>query len=330
MTGKIALEEHFVTPELEGCLAAVGWDPSAWRKVLDRLEDTEERLREMDRAGIEVAVLSLAADAVQGIPDPVRAVETARAANDALAEIVAGGPDRFAGFAALAMQDPREASAELERAVRSLGFCGALVNGYSDLGDALTGVYYDGDEYLPFWTTAAELGVPVYLHPRNPLPGQRQAYQGREELLGPSWAFAVETATHALRLITSGLFDRVPGLQIILGHLGEQVPFAIDRLEKKLALNPRVKLDKPPTQVLREHFHVTTSGNNHTPSLKGVIEQMGAERVMFSVDYPFDSMADSAAWFDGLTLDGATRAKIGRENAVRLLRLSAREQGEMR
>lgn len=219
------------------------------------------------------------------------------------------------------MQDPQAAAEELERCVKQLDLRGAMVNGYSNLGDDRTGVYYDGDEYRPFWRKVAELGAPFYLHPRNPLPDQRRIYDGREELLGPTWAFAVETGTHALRMITSGLFDELPGLQIILGHLGEQLPFAINRLEQRIAHNPRVQLERGPVQVLRENFYVTTSGNNHTASLRGVIEEMGAHRVMFAADYPFERMADGAEWFDALDLDPDVHEKIASANARRLLGL---------
>jgi gamma-resorcylate decarboxylase len=319
MTDKIALEEHFVTPELEHCIAGVGWDPVEWRRVLERLEDVDLRLEQMDANGIELAVLSLGSDGIQGLLSADEAAEAARLANDALAALTHEHPTRFAGFAALPMQDPAAAQRELARAVEELGLRGALVNGYSNLGDADTGLYYDAPEYEPLWSTAAALGVPVYLHPRNPLPGQRRIYAGREELLGPTWAFAVETGTHALRLITSGLFDRVPGLQVILGHLGEQLPFAIRRLEQRLAHNPRVHLEKPPSQTLRDHFYITTSGNNHTPSLIGAIEELGADRVMFAADYPFEEMSDGAQWFDALELDRRTHAKLARENALELL-----------
>jgi predicted TIM-barrel fold metal-dependent hydrolase len=321
MTAKIALEEHFVTPELEHCIAGVGWDPAEWRRVLDRLEDVDRRLEVMDENGVEIAVLSLGSDGIQGLLDPAEAIDTARRANDALAQLVHAHPTRFGGFAALPMQDPAAAQRELTRSVTDLGLKGALVNGYSNLGDPETGLYYDAAEYEPFWRTVAELEVPIYLHPRNPLPGQRHIYEGREELLGPTWAFAVETGTHALRLITSGLFDRVPGIQIILGHLGEQLPFAINRLEQRLSHNPRVHLDKPPSQALREHFYITTSGNNHTPSLKGVIEELGSDRVMFAADYPFEKMEDGARWFDGLEHDLGVEIhrKIARENAIRVL-----------
>jgi 2,3-dihydroxybenzoate decarboxylase len=319
--GKIALEEHFVTPALEGIVSGVGWIPEEWRRVLDRLEDVEERLREMDRLGIELAVLSLASFGVQDVPEPERAVARAREANDALAEIVAARPDRFAGFAALPMQDPAAAAEELERAVRELGLRGALVNGYSSLGDLETGVYYDDERYLPFWERLESLGVPFYLHPRNPLPGQRRIYEGRSELLGPTWAFAVETGTHALRLITSGLFDRFPGLTIVLGHLGEFLPFALPRLEQRLSHLPHVVLEKPATQYLRDNFYVTTSGNNHTASLIGILLELGADRLLFAADYPFEEMADGAEWFDSVPISERDRLKIGRTNAERLLGL---------
>ncbi len=323
MNGKIALEEHFVTPELERCAAAVGWPETAWRKVLDGLEDVAGgRLAEMDRCGIELAVLSLSSDGIQSIPDPDDAVRTAREANDALAAVVAGQPDRFAGFAALPLQDPTAAMEELTRTVVELGFVGALANGYSDLPGGEV-AYYDQPEYEPFWQRVAELGVPFYLHPRNPVDGGGRAYAGRPELLGPTWAFGVETGTHALRLILSGLFDRVPGLQIILGHQGETLPFAIARLEQRLSRRPHA-LTKLPRAVLREHFHMTVSGNYHTPSLLGLLLELGADRVLFSADHPFEAMHDASDWFDGLPISDSDKLKIGRNNAESLLGLGER------
>jgi 2,3-dihydroxybenzoate decarboxylase len=219
------------------------------------------------------------------------------------------------------MQDPSAAAVELERAVRALGLKGALVNGYSSLGDFETGVYYDADEYLPFWERVEALGVPFYLHPRNPLPNQRRIYEGRGELLGPTWAFAVETGTHALRLITSGLFDRFPGLTILLGHLGEFLPFALNRLEQRISHIRHVNLAKPATQYLRDNFYVTTSGNNHTASLIGILLELGADRLLFAADYPFEEMADGAEWFDTVPISEADRLKIGRTNAQQLFGL---------
>ena len=322
MDGKIAIEEHFVTPELEDVVMNPGWPADAFRAVLDRLEDTDgERLERMDRNGVEVAVLSLAANGIQEEVDAGRAAERARQANDALAGIVARHPDRYAGFGAVALQDPYAAADEAQRAVRELGFRGILVNGYTNVGDADTAAYYDDERFLPFWERMEWLDVPLYLHPRNPLPSQRRIYEGRPELLGPTWAFGVETATHALRLITSGLFDRFPRLTVILGHLGEGLPFALYRLEQRLSRIPEVTLGKPATHYLRDNFHITTSGNPHTASLVGILLQLGADRLMFAADYPFEDMEAGAAWFDEVPISDSDREKIGRRNAQRLLRL---------
>jgi predicted TIM-barrel fold metal-dependent hydrolase len=317
MDGKIAIEEHFVTPELEDLVLNPGWPEEAFRRTLDRLEDFDgERLELMDRYGIEMSVLSLGSDGIQGIDDPASAVARARTANDALAEIVGRRPDRFAGFAAVALQDPAAAATEAERAVRELGFRGVLVNGYSN------GVpYYDDERYLPFWEAMEGLGVPFYLHPRNPLASMREIYDGRPELLGPTWAFGVETATHALRLIVSGLFDRFPRLTVVLGHLGEGLPFQTYRLEQRLKRRADVSLERLPTQVLRENFYVTVSGNYHTASLIGVLLELGADRVMFAVDHPFEDVADGAEWFDAVAISEGDRVKIGRSNVQRLLGL---------
>jgi 2,3-dihydroxybenzoate decarboxylase len=318
MDGKIAIEEHFVTPELEDLVLNPGWPPEAFRRTLDALEDVDGHLEIMDRYGIAVSVLSLASDGIQGIDDPATAVRRAAQANDALAARIAMHPDRFAGFAAIALQDPAEAVRETERAVRELGFKGVLVNGYSNACP-----YYDDERYWGFWEALEALGVPFYLHPRNPLESQREIYRGRPELLGPTWAFGVETATHALRLIVSGLFDRFPNLTIILGHLGEGLPFQTYRLEQRLKRRSDVSLERLPTQVLRENFYVTISGNYHTPSLTGVLSELGPDRVGFAVDHPFEHVADGAEWFDALELDPAVREQIARGNAERVLQLAA-------
>jgi 2,3-dihydroxybenzoate decarboxylase len=267
-----------------------------------------------------MSVLSLASDGIQGIddPDPALAVRRAREANDALAARVALHPDRFAGFAAVALQDPAAAASEAERAVRELGFHGVLVNGYSNGAP-----YYDDERYLPFWEAMDGLGVPFYLHPRNPLESQRKIYDGRPELLGPTWAFGVETATHALRLIVSGLFDRFPALTVVLGHLGEGLPFQTYRLEQRLKRRADVTLERLPTVVLRENFYVTISGNYHTPSLVGVLSELGPDRVMFAVDHPFEDVGDGADWFDALELDPPVREQIASRNAARVLQLAA-------
>src|SRR5690554_5304335 len=179
-------------------------------------------------------ILSLNAPAVQAIPGVARAVEIARKANDALAEECAKRPDRFRAFAALPLQDPEAASRELERCVNELGFVGALVNGFSQR-DEKTPLYYDLPEYLDFWGVVSKLDVPFYLHPRNPLPQDSRIYEGHPWLMGPTWAFAQETAVHALRLMGSGLFDKYSNLNIILGHMGEGLPYMMWRIDNRNA-----------------------------------------------------------------------------------------------
>src|SRR5580704_15123909 len=200
MQGKIAVEEHFAIPETTGI--ATRWPGSYWASLHGKLLDLfDRRLAEMDASGIEMAVLSLNADAVQAIPDATEAIATARRANDALAEAVRQRPARFAGLAALPMQDPQAATAELQRCVRDLKFKGALVNGFSQVGSADSIVYYDLQQYRPFWAEVERLGVPFYLHPRYSLPSHRQRYEGHPWLIGSPWDFAEETAIHSLRLM---------------------------------------------------------------------------------------------------------------------------------
>lgn len=322
MIGKIALEEHFVPAgREEQFVANPGWPQTAWQRVLDQLIDTDRRLEEMDRAGVELAVLSLASNGIQDVFEAPAAVDLAREANDALAQIVAARPDRYRGFAALPMQDVEAAAAELERAVATHGFRGALVNGYSALGRPENGIYYDDPRYDPLWERFVALDVPFYLHPRNPLPDQRRIYAGREQLLGPTWAFAAETAVHALRMILGGVFDRHPRLTVVLGHLGEFLPFAIRRLEQRLSRRTDVELARPASAYLQENFYLTTSGNYHTPSLIGILLELGSDRLLFAADYPFEELQDGARWMDEVPISDADRRKIASENARSLLRL---------
>ena len=322
MLGKIALEEHFALEETLAASERYAADHS-WDDLSARLLDLDDRrLSEMDRHGITLAFQSLNAPGIQAIPDPRLAEQTARRANDVLAAAVARHPDRYAGFAALPMQDPQAAGAELTRAVRELGFKGALVNGYSQSGALDRVVYYDDPMYEPFWTTVEALDVPFYLHPRDPLPAREPIYDGHPWFMGPVWAFAVETAMHALRLMGSGLFDRHPRLTVILGHLGEGLPYNIWRCDHRIAKSPRgIPARQPMSHYLRSNFYVTTSGNFWTRTLRAAVAEMGLDRVMFSVDYPFEDTVDGASWFDGADVTDAERLRIGRGNATRLFGL---------
>ena len=320
MQGKIAVEEHFRIPETAGSEARYPGD--YWSGLSAKLLDVHgARLAEMDKAGIEMAVLSLNSNAIQGIFDAAKAVEMARKANDALADAVAKRPDRFAGLAALPMQDPQAAAAELARCVRDLSFKGALVNGFSQVGAADTAVYYDVPQYRPFWAEVERLGVPFYLHPRDQLPSRRHAYEGHPWLIGSPWGFAEETAIHALRLMGSGLFDEYPKLQIVIGHLGERIPFDLWRLDHRLTKVPNRPAKRTMGEYFRNNFYVTTSGNFCTQSLIHTILTIGADRVLFAVDYPFEDHAQAVSWFDGVEIAESDRIKIGRSNAMMLFDL---------
>jgi 2,3-dihydroxybenzoate decarboxylase len=325
MQGKVALEEHFALPEtLQDSAGFVPGD--YWEELRARLLDMQDRrLREMDAHGIETMLPSLNAPAVQAIADPARAIEIARRANDFLAGEVAKRPDRFRGLAALPMQDPDEAARELGRCVNELGFVGALVNGFSQVADPANATYYDLPQYRPFWAEVERLGVPFYLHPRNPLPQHAHIYDGHPWLLGPTRAFAQETAVHALRLMASGLFDVHPKLQIVIGHLGEGLPYSIWRVDNR---NAWVKAPKtypakrPLGEYFRENFYITTSGNFRTQTLIDAMLELGSERILFSADWPFENIDHAAIWFDSCTISEADRRKIGRENARRLFGLA--------
>jgi predicted TIM-barrel fold metal-dependent hydrolase len=327
MQGKIALEEHFAIPET--LMDSAGFVPeSYWPELKGRLLDIQDqRLRQMDEQGVEMMILSLNAPAVQAIPDASKANEIAVRANDYLAEQVARRPERFQAFAALPMQDADLATAELDRAVNTLGFKGALVNGFSQVGDGRSPVYYDLDRYWPFWAKVEQLDVPFYLHPRNPLAQDSRIYEGHEWLLGPTWAFGQETAVHALRLMGSGLFDQYPGLRIIIGHMGEGLPYSMWRIDHRngwVKTPPRYKAKKKICEYFNQHFYLTTSGNFRTQTLIDALLEVGADRILFSADWPFENVDHAAQWFDSATISEGDRKKIGRENALRLFRLADR------
>ena len=297
-----------------------------WSELKSRLLDIQDRrLRLMDENGMEMMLLSLNAPAIQARPDAVVAKELSKKANDFLAEEVAKKPDRFQALAALPLQDPDMAIEELQRCVKQLGFKGALVNGFSQIGTAHSAVYYDLPQYRSFWAVVESLDVPFYLHPRNPLPEHSQIYEGHSWLLGPTWAFGQETAVHALRLMGTGLFDAHPQLKIILGHMGEGLPYSMWRID-----NRNGWVNAPPTYAakrriadyFRENFYLTTSGNFRTQTLIDAILEIGADRILFSTDWPFENVDHAANWFDQASISEGDRIKIGRTNAIKLFKLS--------
>ena len=276
------------------------------------------RLEQMDAAGIDFQILSLFDPGVQDETDTARAVDTARRANDDLAETVRGNPNRFGGFATLATQDPDAAAAELRRAVTELGLVGALINGHCQ------GRYLDDPAYEGLFGCAQALGAPIYLHPTTPHPAVMAAWFApyvADGLHLASWGFAAETGTHVLRLIYSGLFDRFPRLQMIIGHLGEMLPFAAYRVDRYYGLGGSGSshgLQHLPSEYLRRNFHVTTSDNFCPPAFACTLDVMGVDRVMFSVDYPMDDNLAGAEFLASYPMDDTARRKISSENAVRL------------
>jgi predicted TIM-barrel fold metal-dependent hydrolase len=322
--GKIGLEEHFaIADTLQDSAGFVPLDH--WPELSHRLLDIHDRrLREMDANGMQMMLLSLNAPAVQALPSAAQARELAIRANDFLAEQVDRRPDRFQALAALPMQDPEFAARELERCVQQLHFRGALVNGFSQTEQPEQLLYYDLSRYEPFWQCLERLDVPFYLHPRNPIPAWAQIYDGHPWLLGPTWAFGQETAVHALRLMACGLFDRHPRIQIVLGHMGEGLPYSMWRIDHR---NAWVKAPKayPAKKTFGEYFqanfHLTTSGNFRTQTLIDAMLEVGADRILFSTDWPFENVDHAASWFDAAAISEADRLKIGRTNALKLFKL---------
>jgi predicted TIM-barrel fold metal-dependent hydrolase len=331
---KIAVEEHYLDPatvqriladddELERLSAAAGVMPRYYQPILALLADFDDRrLSTMDEHGIERSVLSLTAPGVQQLTDPTAAVRTAHAANDFLAQQIERRPDRYAGFAAVPLQHPPAAAAELRRCVHELGFAGAMINGYTNVTEPEHGAYYDQPEFDLFWQAAEQLAVPVYLHPRPALPATRANLAGHPELIGATWGFGTETATHTLRLIFSGLFDRHPGLQLILGHLGEGLPALLWRTQYCFDLNPFDKaIDKTLPEYFADNIHLTTSGNFSDQALVNAILTVGADRILFATDYPYAEAAQAARWIERAPISESDRRKIAHRNAHQLLNL---------
>lgn len=328
MYGKIALEEHYESPEWD----ATG-DPGNetarnkedyFEAVKARLHSAEMRIKDMDRNGIEMFIMSLTQPGVQEVLDPDAAVKIAHEMNIWVYEnYVRKYPTRFNAFAAVAMQDPEAACRELEFCVKELGFVGALINGYTMKGDKNSIEYLDEPQNFCFWKKMAELDVPLYLHPRDPAPSQQRGYEGYAGLLGSAWGFGAETALHAIRILCSGIFDELPTARMILGHLGEGLPFGLSRLQHRLNnQKPCGAHQKPLTHYFENNVWVTTSGHYHTRAFLNTLLECDNQKVMFSADTPYESLDEASLWFDNVPLSYTERMKIGRQNAIDLLKLN--------
>jgi 2,3-dihydroxybenzoate decarboxylase len=312
----IALEEHYLDPEVKKHFT--GMDVQRVPRLVERLDDVGAlRLREMDESGIDFQVLSHANPGLQKM-DGETAVSLARGANDRLAETVRAHPDRFAAFAAIPTPDPKAAADELERAVTKLGFKGALVNGLTN------GLFLDDKRFWPIFERAAALDVPLYMHPAIPHPAVVEAYYKdyaaeHPGILRAAWGFTVETATQGVRLVLSGVFDKYPNLKIIIGHFGEGLPFLLWRIDMGFARDRRG--GRGFREVFCEHFYVTTSGFFSDAALVHCMLEMGIDRIMFSVDYPFVENPPGAEWTKTLPLSPEDTEKLLNGNARRLLKL---------
>jgi predicted TIM-barrel fold metal-dependent hydrolase len=320
----ITLEEHFASPKFldgpgrelkEKALKFRG--PAA--TLLEQLCDLgDKRIAEMDAAHIDMQILSLTSPGTEQL-EVAEAKAFAREANDYLADAVRSHPARIGGFATLPTADPSAAAAELERTIRDYGFKGAVINGH------VQGRYLDDKFFWPIFERAEALHVPIYLHPTPPpKPVIEASYGGFAPIVtdlfaGPGWGWHIETAIHVIRIILGGTFDRYPGLQLVVGHMGETLPFMLQRLDvMPMAMT---KLSRPISSYLRENIHYTFSGFNFTPTFLDLLLQVGVDRIMFSADYPYSSMSQARAFLDQLPVSSADRERIAHGNAERLLGL---------
>ncbi len=321
----IAIEEHFTTPMYRANVPAnefrnfylTSRSEQLGHDIVAQLADLgAERIARMDAAGVDVQVLSFGSPGPQAFA-PDLAIPMARDANDRACEAVKAHPRRFAAFAALATSAPEAAAEELERCVIKLGFKGAMIHGHT------RGEFLDDRKYWVIFERAQALEVPIYLHPTLPHPDVVRAYfGGYEELARAGWGFMVDTSCHFLRIMFAGVFDAYPRLRIILGHLGEGLPFAMHRLHDHThRAAARRGLRKTPLEYLRDNLLVTTSGNWYEPAFLCTLLALGADRILFAVDWPYEPNRTGVEFLNRLALSDADREKIAHANAERVLRL---------
>jgi 5-carboxyvanillate decarboxylase len=345
----IAIEEHFYTDDYVAYLrsrkkvpkidiveeAGQKFERSWWSQNnykmtppnlpynFSNLIDKERRINEMDKAGIDMQVLSLSFPGVEEF-DASEGISMAKAVNDELAETVKRYPERFAGFATIAPQDPEAAADELERAVKKLGLRGVMINGN------IQGEYLDEQKYWVILEMAEKLGVPIYIHPKHPSSDMIKPYLAYPGLALPMWGYGAEAGLHAMRLICSGVFDKYPELKIILGHLGEAIPFWLWRIDCRWLFEKESDLaaakiynnfQKRPSQYFKDNFYVTTSGMFWQPVLQFVYSVLGADRILFAADYPWESSEEAVHFIESVPINTGDKEKICHSNAEKLLGL---------
>jgi len=316
----IALEEAFSMEGLKMVPRPDEWSIPIDSKIMEtwvtRLRDFEEwRLPEMDAHDVTIQVLSLTAPGIQAVPDAPTAVANAKTANDYLAAVISKHPDRFRGFAALPLQDPDAAAQEIKRCVTELGFCGVLVN------DHTLGHYLDDPQFNVVWQALTDAQVPLYIHPGAPPLDRWNVLNGYPELTGASWAWQAQVGGHTLRLIHGGVFDRFPTANVILGHMGEFLPFQIWRFDSRYRTLKNQNLERLPSEYFGRNIFITTSGVFSPSALAGAVMAIGEDSVLFSIDYPYESTEEAVNFLNSAPLSRVAREKIAGRNAERLLRI---------
>ena len=283
-------------------------------KLLDLYE---MRLREMDKYDVEMHLLALTSTGVQMMA-PDRAASVAEVGNDRLAEAIGRDPERFSGLATIPVQDPPRAIREAERAISKLKLNGIMINSHTN------GEYLSERKYWPILEAIEDLHVPLYIHPRAPIPLMAKAYR-TDHLEHAIWGYQAETGLHALRIITGGVLDQFPKLQVVLGHMGEGLPYWLYRLDFMHG-RVRIPFDRPklkltPSEYIKRNYYITTSGMNWEPTLKFCIEVLGADRIMWAIDYPYQDHPDAVEFMDAARISEQDKQKIYHENAERVFKI---------
>lgn len=311
---KIGVEEHFTGAALQNYMKKT--DPSRVSTHAAGSADLEKRFKDMDEAGVDMQVLSVGMTGLTDIP-PADGIAVSREIDDEIASVVKKYPTKFAGFAALAAQDPEKCADELERAVKKLGLKGGLLNSH------IRGEYLDEPKFRVLLERATALDVPIYIHPNRPSPGMIKPYEKYPILAGAFWGFAAETGLHAMRLICSGVFDELPGLKIILGHMGEALPYWMWRMDRHWATDWRGgnKPQKTPTEYIKNNFYINNSGMFWPTVIQFAYNALGADRIMLGSDYPIESMKQAVESIQNTQICDEDKEKIFHGNAEKLLKL---------
>ncbi|RVX65796.1 hypothetical protein B0A52_10327 [Exophiala mesophila] len=325
MKGKIILEEHVSMPD-ESLIPLLSFVSRNGRDLYDALIDLHgQRLADMNANGVEFAIMSDNPGGAQSLRDPTAAAAYAVKSNNYIAQLVDRAPERFGAFAALSMHDAETAVKELRRCVQDLGMLGVMLHDgqeyLNDQGEISTR-YYDDPNFDVFWAAVQELQTPVYIHPKPPVPSElRHLYGSRPWLIGPTFSFARDATFHVLALCTGGVFDRFPDVKVIVGHLGENVLGQLGRIDHWLEKRDRGRI-LPAKRTVREYMEtnvfITTAGYFSTAPLTYAITEIGADRILFSVDTPYENIAEGATWLDTLPISHSDVAKIGRLNTLKL------------